>query len=268
MRLPPASIVTALRRQNDAWLERSLRSALGQTVRAEVVVVTADETPSSNLAVLHRLGSEVGDRLRVYRRPRPGFAVALNEAVRRARGNRIGLLHSDDWLAPEAIEASLDLDADIVSAGKQIWSEGDGGELQMQLEWIGSSRKYESLATIEQRARYLTHFLFLSRPLVIAVGGVDESLGDLSGVDDFELLWRMLEAGASAAFTSSSHYRVRDHRGDRLTLQPAADQLVTLARILDKHGVDSASRAEIIPDHVRWYGRTISDVLREDDEAS
>ena len=228
----------ALKVQRDDWLEQSLRSALDQTVPTQVIVVTAAQTPKSNHAVLRGLASTAGDLLQVYQRPRPGFAVALNEAFRRADAVRVGLLHSDDWLDSRAIEASLGLSADIVSAGKQIWAEEADGGLLMTREVIGSMSEYRQVPTLEHKARYLTHFFFFSRAAVLDVGGVDETLGDLSGVDDFEMVWRMLEAGASVAFTAGSHYRVRDHPGDRLTMRSSAEQLVSLGRMLDKHAVD------------------------------
>jgi hypothetical protein len=100
--------------------------------------------------------------------------------------------------------------------------------------------------------------------MVIGVGGVDETLGDLSGVDDYELLWRMLEAGASVAFTHRPLYDVRDHAGERLTLRAREKHIESLNRILDKHNIHDASlRAELTALNEPWYGRTLSEVLAE-----
>lgn len=264
MRRPEASIVMALKAQRDDWLEQSVRSALEQTVPTQVIVVTGAETPASNHAILRSLGATATGRLSVYERPRPGFAVALNEGFRRADSAHVGLLHSDDWLDPRAIEASLGISADIVSAGKQIWAQEADGVLRMTREVVGSMAEYEQVPTLEHKARYLTHFFFFSRAAVLDVGGVDDTLGDLSGVDDYDMIWRMLEAGASVAFAAGSHYRVRDHPGDRLTMRPASEQLVSLARMLDKHGVSPDEGTRVSAEHAHWYGRTITDVLSAD----
>lgn len=265
MAAPVASLVMPLRRQKDEWLEQSVRSALAQTVPVELVVVTAADTPASNLTTLSRLGGDAGERMRVYNRPRAGFAVALNEGFRQARCERVGLLFSDDWLADDAFELALARQADIVSGGKEIWAQENGDTFVRVLEWVGNTDQFERLATIEQKARYVSHFLLLARDRVMAVGGVDESLGDLSGVDDYDMIWSMLEDGASVAFTDRASYGVRDHNQGRLTLRAPEEQLISLHRILDKHGVDPSARAELVAQHAAWYGRTISEVLREAD---
>ena len=80
---PAATILVPVLRQEDAWLEEAIRSALGQSVSCEVLVVTAPSTPPGNLAVIHRLARDAGDRLVL--RPAPiGFPVALNVGFRAA----------------------------------------------------------------------------------------------------------------------------------------------------------------------------------------
>jgi glycosyltransferase involved in cell wall biosynthesis len=256
----------ALRVQKDEWLEQSVSSALDQTVPAELIVVTAAETPSSNIEILRKAARRWPRRMRVVRRPRPGFAVALNTGFARADADRVGILHSDDWLDPRTIEGSLSVDADIVSGGKRVFAERSNGDQELTFEWVGSRRTFEGLSTLEEKARYVTHFLLMRRELVRSVGGVDESLGDLSGVDDFDMIWSMLEAGGSVGFTRKPYYRVRDHPGERLTLRSAAEQLTSLSRILDKHHVPAESRAALVASHSRWYGRTLSDVLVDDED--
>jgi len=121
---PAASIVIPVLRQSDAWLERSVRSGLDQTAPSEVVVVTAPATPPRTRAVLARLAAEVGPRLVVLEAP-PGFARALNRGFRAARATRLGLLLSDDWLEPGAVEACLGRDADIVTTWKRSYAADD-----------------------------------------------------------------------------------------------------------------------------------------------
>lgn len=137
---PPASVVVPVLRQVDAWLEQAVRSALGQTVPCEVVVVTAPATPSRNRAVLTRLRPGAPDRL-VVCEAAPGFAAALNLGFRTARAERVGLLLSDDWLAPTAVDAGLAVDADVVSSWMQSYA-ADGvtefEHLRKQIRGIAS----------------------------------------------------------------------------------------------------------------------------------
>lgn len=265
MQRPAATIIVPLRRQVDAYLETSIRSLLDQTVPVETIVVTAPDTPLSNLQIVRKLAQGSDGRLFSLDRRQGTFAGALNTGLEAATNDRVGILLSDDWLDPDTVESALAETADIVSAGKRIWRSETDESLTLVVEWIGNLQQMEGIPTLEERARYISHFFLLSRPLVLQVGGVDETLGDLSGVDDFELIWRMLEADASVSFTATPHYNLRDHRGERLTLRPAEEQLVSLNRMLDKHHVDDPdARDAIIAKHVRWYGRTISDVIAED----
>ena len=83
-----------------------------------------------------------------------------------------------------------------------------------------------------------------------AVGGLDETIGDSPGVDDFDLLWCMLDRGASLlAIVEERLYNYRDHDGERLTTRKKDEMVATFTRILEKHGIaepelgDDATRA-------------------------
>jgi len=266
---PQATILVPLLRQTPEYLQTALDSALHQTVPVEVLVVTSSQTPASNLSVLSAAQPPPSAQLRIVERPRDGYALGLNHGFREASCDRVALLLTDDWLEPTAVEAALALDADVVSTGRLLWHQDFSEQLVLIDTRVGSAEDFPGLPTLERQASYVTHMLLLSRPLVLAVGGVDETLSDLAGVDDFDLVWTLLEAGARVAFTDAPQYNMRDHAGERLTLRPRADQEAALRRILDKHGVsDTAEREEIIARHARWYGRTISSVLAEEPQAS
>jgi glycosyltransferase involved in cell wall biosynthesis len=248
-----ASIVLPLLSQEDAWLERAVRSALDQTAPCEVVVVTAPATPRSNRVVLARLAGEAGDRL-VVLEALPGLARQLNCGFRAARAPRVGLLHSDDWLEPAAVEACLEPSADIVSTWKRSYAADGATEFQQLRRQPGLAR-FEALPTLEARADYLTHFFLLRRTRVLGVGGADETLGDTPGIDDYDLIWVLLEQGASVAIVERFCYNRRDHAGERLTTRPPAEMLATLGRILDKHGVSGPERERLLAAKARWFGR-------------
>jgi glycosyltransferase involved in cell wall biosynthesis len=258
-----AAIILPLLRQVPDFLRQSLRSALDQTVPAEVVVVTSAATPAAERAVLAAAANGPGgERLRIVERSQPGFAAALNLGFASTSATRLGLLLSDDWLEPTAVEASLALDADIVSGGKTLWKAD--GVTPLGVNGLRTEERYRRLTNDHDRANHLTHFLLLRRGPLEAVGGVDETLGDLAGVDDFDLLWCLLERGASVAFVGHSLYHVRDHPGERLTLRSADAALVSLGRILAKHGVPPEDRPALLAAHGRWYGRTMEDVIGSD----
>lgn len=252
---PSASVVVPVLRQVDAWLEQAVRSALDQTVPCEVVVVTAPATPSSNRAVLTRLRPGAPDRL-VVCEAAPGFAAALNLGFRTARAERVGLLLSDDWLAPTAVDAGLDVDADVVSSWMQSYAADGVTEFEPLRKQIRGDR-FAALPTLEAKADYLSHFFLLRRARVLAVGGADETLGDTPGIDDYDLIWVLLEHGASVAIVERFLYRRRDHAGERLTTRPPAEIRATLGRILDKHGITGAEHERLLARKARWFGQPV-----------
>jgi glycosyltransferase involved in cell wall biosynthesis len=248
-----ATIVIPVRDQRDQWLRQCVRSALEQTARCEVIVVTSRVTPQSNLDVLAALERD-SDQLRVIPRTTPTFPGAINTGFRTASAQRVGLLLSDDWLDPSAVEICLQYDADIVSSGNAVFNES-GTRVFEELGRVPRLAEYRRCATKENRARYLQHFFLFRKSKLLEIGGADETLGDFPGIDDFDMIWVLLERGATVAIVEQQLYRYRDHDGDRLTLRPSEQAARVLGRILDKHGIVEPERAKILSEHLPWYGK-------------
>ena len=254
-----ATIVIPLLRQKTEWLRQSVESALSQTIPCEVIVVTAQETPADNRRALDAMASQ-SDRLRVMTAPGDcRFACSLNLGIHEARTERVGFLLADDWLQTDALERCIAHSEDIVATQMTIY-DADGSTIFEVLE-----KTNEELARrrpVIEKAEYLGHFLLFDRHCLLAVGGVDPTIGT-TGPDDFDLLWCLLESGATAKIVELPLYNYRDHtEAWRLTLQGANDQSENLDRILDKHAVPEASRDEIRRRHARWFGTTIGEVRR------
>jgi hypothetical protein len=239
-----ATIVIPLLDQIDGWLCQCVRSALMQTVRCEVVVVLSPITRQSNLDLLAALNSE-SDSLRVLPRETMGFPGAINAGFKAASADRIGLLLSDDWLDPRAVEVCSRQTADIVSSGNTVF-DADGRTVFPGLGQTPRREEFLRCKTLESRARYLQHFFLFRKSKLLEIGGADESLGDFPGIDDFDMIWNLLEHGASVAIVEEQLYRYRDHSGVRLTLRCRQQAATVLQRILDKHGILEPERSEII----------------------
>ncbi|MCW5977810.1 MAG: glycosyltransferase [Bryobacteraceae bacterium] len=249
-------------RQVDAWLHQSVESAVTQTVPCEVLVVAAPGIGRSNLDLLSRLVSRY-PALRVVRQPGKGFAAALNLGIRTASSARVGFLLSDDWLEPEAVKETLGSPADIVSTGQTVYA-ADGRTSIDRASRIPTREEYDRLPGLESKADYLSHFFLFRRGMLLQVGGLDETLGDSPGVDDYDLIWTLLEHGATVGLIERSLYNYRDHDGERLTLRKSGGMMATLVRILDKHHVKGPARGRVLARHSKWFGKPISAVLRED----
>ena len=256
-----ATLVIPVLTQVDAWLKQSVTSALRQTADCEVLVVTSPRTSSSNLSVLSRLQPTSPD-LTILRQTREGFAAAVNQGISEASTPRIGLLLSDDWLEPDTVEQCLKIRADIVSTGLTTYA-ADGSTPVKEASHILTLQEYSCKLDLEQKADYLGHFLLMRRPMLLEIGGLDESLGDSPGVDDYDLIWVLLEHGASVAIIEKQLYNYRDHEGDRLTLRKRSDMINTLKKILIKHKITDARMEHLLGGKMKWLGRPIRHVLYE-----
>ena len=251
---PLASIVVPLLREPLEWLEQCVRSALAQSVASDVLVVVSPLTPDELLVALRRWSAD-SPRLVVLVEEGTGFASALNTGIRASRTQRVGFLLADDWLESDAVETCLVHDADIVSTGLRVWTDNARREFA-HLRRCPTQARYDALATMELKAAYLEHFFLFRREALMAIGGVDETIGS-TGADDFDLVWTLLEHRASVTVIPDLLYNYRDHYGERLTLRPPGLQRRDLARILDKHGVRGPVRERMLREHAVWFGAPV-----------
>lgn len=252
-----ASIVIPLRVQHPAWLAQSVRSALAQTEPCQVIVVASHDTPGDNHEVLDALRRE-HDRLEILVAPETcGYACAFNLGIAHARGERVGFLLADDWLATEAVARCLAHEEDIVSTRMAIHDAEGSRVIERGSE---TNEALAALGSAQEKADYLGHFLLFRREVLLAAGGVDTRVG-ATGPDDYDLLWTLIEGGASVRVVEQVLYHYRDHDEDwRLSLRPAGEQLDNLERILDKHALPDEQRTTVREKHGRWYGQTIGQV--------
>jgi glycosyltransferase involved in cell wall biosynthesis len=254
---PFATIIIPLLRQADDWLKHSVESALNQTVPCQVLVITSPQTSPSNLRILEQLRRNTN--LEVHQQQRSGFAAALNTGIAMSRTGRIGFLLSDDWLQPNAVEECMRYSTDVVCGGIRHYG-ADGIRELLRFQKRLTLAEFRRQPTLEQKAKYLQHFLLFQKHKLEEVGGLDESLGDWPGVDDYDLIWVLLERGASVTIVDKSLYNYRDHDGERLTLRKPADALANLARIFAKHRVPPGERRELIAAYRVWFGKRLDAV--------
>ena len=99
---------------------------------------------------------------------------------------------------------------------------------------------------------------------MISAGGLAESIGNFPGIDDYDLIWTLLERGAPVKIVERRLYNYRDHDGERLTLADPEQAVINLRKILRKHGVELAEAERIVDGHRRWFGKTLYQVLAAD----
>ena len=77
----------------------------------------------------------------------------------------------------------------------------------------------------------------------------------MGSLNDYHLIWSLLEADASVRIVEERLYMKRDHDGARLTIQPVEQCRKNLSRILDVHGVTGRRKRRLLHEHGQWFGR-------------
>jgi len=83
-----------------------------------------------------------------------------------------------------------------VSSGNRVMGRAE----RFSEEVSRTPRAHEILQcrTLEQKHVYLQHFFLFRKTKLQQIGGADESLGDFPGIDDFDMIWVLLEHGANS----------------------------------------------------------------------
>jgi hypothetical protein len=182
--------------------------------------------------------------------------------MRAATAGRIGILLSDDWLEPDCIAECLRYQQDIVSTSHRFYH-ADGTTPIPRAARLLRLADFEAQRTLEEKASYLTHFFLFQKAALERAGYVDETVGDYPGIDDYHMIWTMLEQGATVAIVEKFVHNMRDHDGERLTLADPVQAVRNLEKILRKHGVEEPDFSRLVREHGRWYGKTLLAVLNE-----
>jgi len=85
------------------FVRDAVESALSQTYRPVEIVVVDDGSTDDTAAVLE----PYRQRVTCLRQDNRGLSAARNTGIRAARGSFIAILDSDDWWAPEKLEAQM-----------------------------------------------------------------------------------------------------------------------------------------------------------------
>ena len=101
MNNPKVSVVIPVY-NTEAYVEQTLRSIMGQTLRDIELIVINDGSTDGSLSVLERIATG-DDRIRLYTQPNKGLSETRNAGIDRARGGFIYFMDSDDLLGRDAL---------------------------------------------------------------------------------------------------------------------------------------------------------------------
>ena len=130
---PDISVVMAVK-NGERFLEKSIRSILGQTLTNFELIVVDDGSDDRTAEILDRFGDA---RMRIVTQPNRGLAAALNRAVSLARATLVARMDADDVAVPERLEKQLEFlasnpEVGVVGSATTMINENDD-ELR---EWV------------------------------------------------------------------------------------------------------------------------------------
>ena len=94
------------------YIEKCIRSLLGQTYGNIEVIVVSDGSTDSSVRICRELQKTDG-RIRIIEKENGGVSSARNTGIRCAAGDFLMLVDSDDWVEPNTIETMLQAIQDL-----------------------------------------------------------------------------------------------------------------------------------------------------------
>ena len=91
--------------QVENYLERSVESALAQTLVEKEIILVDDGSPDASPAICDRYAAAYPDLIRVIHKENEGLGLARNTGAAAARGEYIAFLDSDDTVEPDMYQA-------------------------------------------------------------------------------------------------------------------------------------------------------------------
>lgn len=114
----------------ERYLEACLDSLLAQDFTNFEAVVINDGSTDASRSILERYAT-ADARVRIIDKPNSGYGASMNRGLAEARGTYIGILESDDVMAPGALrllyETACENSAQVVKGNFLLWWSGSEG---------------------------------------------------------------------------------------------------------------------------------------------
>jgi len=217
------------------WLGASLRSLARQTFADFEVVAVDDGSTDGSGEALER-ASEREPRLRVVHTQAQGLPLALNEALRHARGPLVARQDADDVSHRRRFELQLDTlrsDRAVAVVGSRLRlfpAPQVGAGMRRWAAWHNALLTHEAMAAERFIDSPLAHgTALLRREWLDRVGGWSER----GWAEDLDLWMRLFEAGARFGKRREVLYGWRQHRASATRRDPRYRRARFIALKLD-----------------------------------
>lgn len=152
---PKISIIVPIYNM-EQYLRKCLDSILAQTLADYECWLIDDGSTDASPAICDDYAARDA-RFRVVHKENAGVSAARNTGLDNARGELLGFIDPDDWVAPTFVETAVSemADADILCFGS-VWHK-DNGETMEALPVQGRADGWDEIRETLQCLRYKTH---------------------------------------------------------------------------------------------------------------
>lgn len=89
---------------SEKTIRRTIESVLNQSYKDFEYIIVDGASTDKTLAIVKEYENAFGSCLKYISEPDSGIYNAMNKGIRLCRGSIIGIVNSDDWLQPDALE--------------------------------------------------------------------------------------------------------------------------------------------------------------------
>lgn len=97
------SIITACY-NSEKTIERTLKSVLAQTYSNYEYIIIDGMSTDDTLKIIDAYRNAFGSKLKVVSERDSGIYNAMNKGIKMASGELVGIINSDDWYEPDALQ--------------------------------------------------------------------------------------------------------------------------------------------------------------------
>jgi len=184
--MPKVSVIMASY-NHEKYVSQAVQSVLDQTFQDFEIVITDDASQDHTAA---EIGKFTDRRIRFFQLPsNRGQFVATNHCLRRAQGEYVAILNSDDFFLPQKLEEQvrfLDTHPDVAAVFTQARIVDDQGRRVRDRKTFVSRNmtRYERLNRFFYRGPRLCHpSVLVRRQCHEVVGGYDERYAQMADYD-------------------------------------------------------------------------------------